>query len=320
MQDGSPLFFIHIPKTAGTSFRKGAESHFGESRICYDYGIQVPETSPAVHRHIYKTPDSWAFFQALKENDHAMLSGHVPLGKYVAGLGLRQSMTFVREPLQRIASEYKHFVRHYGFTGSFEAFYRMPRFVNRQSKMLANNPPETLGFIGITEHYAESLSLLNWRYGTEIPLLSQNLGRRQLEEHHEMTEAQATELSQLNRRDLEMYRHCLELFAKRQEVRGQGLPYVHGVIQQCRPGQVAGFAWWEATDEPVEITVSLNGKDIGNTRAVNLRHGLLRLNPPRGGHVGFHLGLKAREGDWVACRVSATGQLLGSVRVVKPTE
>ena len=37
--------FVHIPKTAGTSFRLGADQYFGEKMVCRDYGPKAPETS-----------------------------------------------------------------------------------------------------------------------------------------------------------------------------------------------------------------------------------------------------------------------------------
>ncbi len=50
------IFFVHIPKTAGTSFRLGAESYFGRERIVYDYGKGSPASTPVVVDTLYAEP------------------------------------------------------------------------------------------------------------------------------------------------------------------------------------------------------------------------------------------------------------------------
>ena len=46
--------FAHISKTAGMSFRLGADQYFGEKMVCRDYGPKAPETSKDVKEWIYK--------------------------------------------------------------------------------------------------------------------------------------------------------------------------------------------------------------------------------------------------------------------------
>ena len=43
-----PLFFIHISKTAGSSFRVAAERYFGKEHVFYDYGPKANETNPDI--------------------------------------------------------------------------------------------------------------------------------------------------------------------------------------------------------------------------------------------------------------------------------
>ena len=43
-----PLFFIHIPKTAGSSFRVAAEQYFGSEATYFDYGNGSKETSESI--------------------------------------------------------------------------------------------------------------------------------------------------------------------------------------------------------------------------------------------------------------------------------
>lgn len=77
------LFFVHIPKTAGTSFRQGAEKYFSSERIVYDYGANSKVTSPLAKEFLHADqPDFWQFRQAL--DNPAMISGHVPITRFVS--------------------------------------------------------------------------------------------------------------------------------------------------------------------------------------------------------------------------------------------
>jgi len=46
------ILFIHIPKTAGTSFRVAAEKYFGEDNTFYDYSAKSPETSAEILENV----------------------------------------------------------------------------------------------------------------------------------------------------------------------------------------------------------------------------------------------------------------------------
>ena len=58
-----PLLFLHIPKTAGTSFRVAVLQRLGgASRVAFDYGGKHPETHDMVRRHLHaEAPDHAAF-------------------------------------------------------------------------------------------------------------------------------------------------------------------------------------------------------------------------------------------------------------------
>ncbi len=70
------IFFVHIPKTAGTSFRLGAESYFGRERIVYDYGKGSPASTPVVVDTLYAEPkDFWGFKSACAQQGASMVGG-----------------------------------------------------------------------------------------------------------------------------------------------------------------------------------------------------------------------------------------------------
>lgn len=304
------LFFVHIPKTAGTSFRIGAEQSFDKSKIFYDYGKSSGATSAIVQQWLYQqTTDFWQFRKALHNAHAALLGGHVPIARFVSLLGAGNSVTFLRDPLQRMASEYAHFVRHYEYKGSFHDFYSRPIMHNRQSKILHGVDVEAVGFVGLTERYTDSLDLLNARYGISIPPREDNRGRKQLEVGHTISSEDEAEFRRLNKRDIRLYEQAVALFDQRYQLHQQGKPWAHARLVEVKPGRIAGWAWWAGeSDDPVTVEVWANGKQLDTVTAVELRPGLCRLLPPRGGYVGFHLPVKLRPGDHVQCRVSLTGQ------------
>lgn len=310
-----PCFFVHIPKTAGTSFRLGAKAYLGEDRVWHDYGEKEPETAPEVVRWGYERRDVWQLWQTLCAQDVKLLGGHVRLDKYAHLAGLRHCFSFVRDPLQRLASDYHHFVRHHGYQDTFSAFYRRHDMINRQSRFLESTRIEALGFIGLTERYPESLAMLNALYGWEIPGMAKNLGHASLDHSYDVDEEDETALRALNAEDFQLYQQCQRLFDTRLALFEQGRPFVHGAIQQCVADKVVGWAWWAGDDSPVEIDVWVNDRKVGRTLANALRPGMLRWGAPRGAFVGFHLPLEAGQGDIVDCRVTLTQQSLGRHRV-----
>ena len=308
-----PLFFVHIPKTAGTSFRKSAEVFFNEPHVAYDYSPSSSETSVLVQSCVYEKCNVLDFYQSAVNQSLRFLSGHVNAGKYIHLFEARNTLTFLRDPVQRIVSEYYHFVRHNNYKGDLPSFYRKPQFINRQSKILHGVPVEALGFVGLTERYEQGLDILNQAYGTNIQSVSMNMGRKDKTAEYELPEDQLNEIRSLNEDDLQLYDHAKRLFLERETLFKQGRPYVHGAIQQQSNKSISGWAWWQGNDDSVELAIEVDGEAIDTVYAKDLRPGLLRLGLPRRGYVGFHHNFAEplSEDAVVTVRVAKTGQCIG---------
>lgn len=315
-----PIFFVHIPKTAGTSFRKSAENYFGSDKVIYDYSPHSAETSELVSVSMYEDKDSFAFGRRFLEQAKEFLSGHVHAVKYVHLFGVNRTVTFLRDPVQRIMSEYHHFVRNYGYEGDFPSFYRKPQFINRLSKILNRVPLESVGVLGLTEDYESSLAMLNDRYETEIEYSAMNLGREDKGKNYEIPEDQLDELHSLNQDDLKLYEHGVRIFNQRKQLFSDRLPFVHGTIQGVNRKSVQGWAWHASDNTPVDIDVLMNGEKAGTVQAKDLRPGLLQFSPPRNGYVGFQLIFPEPivAGTLVSAVVSETGQVLGEFPFREP--
>jgi len=307
--------FVHIPKTAGTSFRLAVADAIGADKIEYDYGESALETTELVRRHVYGEQDFWAFYKACERNGVRMVAGHMNCDRYVAGFGAASIVTFVREPIQRIASEYQHFVRHKNFSGSFRDFYKQPKMQNLLTRAFNKVPVWSAGFIGVTERYNESLQLLNSLTGLGLLEKRENVGKRKLYQQHEIGDAELHELHHLNALDLRNYKRCLDIFEQRLLLSERGLAFTHGRLGQITPQKISGSAWWfgERRDEPVMIEILVNGRVEGRVSATSFRPKLRSISVPRGGYVGFQLVIPLRDGDTVSCRVQETGQVLGEM-------
>lgn len=214
-QDGrrGPVFFIHVPKTAGTSFRVGAERLFRD-RVLRDYGRASPHTSPAIVEHVYERRDLQALAHHIAEQGIRMIGGHVAYQRYQALIEPERVVAFVRAPVQRVVSEFLHYRRHFGFEGTLLQFARRESERNKQWKMLRALDLARAGLVGLSEHYRESLRLLASRTGLRVQYLELNSNpARRGAVPYAIDEAEAAELGRLNAEDLQLYRRVAEQFA-----------------------------------------------------------------------------------------------------------
>lgn len=306
-----PVFFIHIPKTAGTSFRLAAEACFPSDGIVYDYNQRSAETSQLVRHFLYESAfeDFWGFYRALHDNPPYLVGGHVRAVRFIDGLGAHQSVTFLREPLQRMISEYHHFCRHQGYEDTLRAFFSNPKMHNRMSKAMRDVPLEALGVVGLTERYAESLELVNQRYDWALQMREDNLAQEHPGALHPVDSEDEALFYKQNSQDVALYELGRDLLESRLAMSGAGQDYVHARLEVAQPNRIAGWAWWAGErDDPVRVEICVNDQTLTTIDAIQLRPNLLRLAPPRGGYVGFSASVDAVVGDHVFCRVVETGQ------------
>lgn len=309
-----PLFFIHIPKTAGTSFRKSAENLFNKAYTLYDYSPKAPETSSLIRETIYEKNDHFELATQINDFDIRFLSGHVSATKYVHTFGVKNSITFLRDPVQRLISEYQHFVRNNDYIDDFKSFYTKPQFIDRQSKMLHGVPLKALGFVGLTEQYQASLDGINQLFNLNFANLDLNIGRKNKHSPYELDENTLEHIKTLNKVDIQLYEAVCQLFEDRRSLEKNGFSFVHGDMQQCTEKQITGWAYCSQHNEPIDVLILRNNEQIGEVKAADLRPGMLRLGLPRNGYIGFHFNFKqpCKPGDHISCRVADSDQELAS--------
>lgn len=314
MRDPSCLLFLHIPKTAGTSFRLAVAKALGAGRCQFDYGRTSPDTTGLVRDHVYQDPDFLRFRNELERTGCRLLGGHFDHRKYGPLFRADQMLSFCRDPRQQLMSHYAHFVRINGFRGTLAEFLVSENGGGRQARTFGPYPIEAFGFIGVTERYQESLRVIREAFGLEIESMVQNANPEQNGSHgyavpEETTDTYAAAVA----KDMDVYRHANRLLDQRLAALDAGYTYVHGMIQGANHSAVRGFAFDSADDEPVVVELEVNGKLVGSSRATGDRPGLRAISAPRHGYVGFdfHKRNLLKTGDRVVVKAAASGQVLG---------
>lgn len=208
------IIYIHIPKTAGTSFRQGLTQTLGRENVLFDYGSNEAETDNS----ILKLYEQGEFFpnritQIIKVGKVMAICGHFQLSRYFKTFPDATVVSFVREPLQRSYSEYLHWKRHKGYNKSFKHFFQQKEQINLQSKWLDGLPENAI--IGVSEYFDQSLCMINTAFGLIIPTLRLNCYRQNIKNAYEtkdLTKEIATFYYQLNNCDVAFYNKISDRF------------------------------------------------------------------------------------------------------------
>ncbi|MFK7831540.1 MAG: hypothetical protein AB8B57_17335 [Congregibacter sp.] len=172
------LVSLHLPKTAGTSFLSVLEQEYGE-RLCRDYDDRPLNQSPrrrctaALGCAVQNVVLPSRFDQV------DCIHGHFLPLKYRL-LAWRRSVRFItwlRDPVERLASHYHYWLRTYNPTESgqlhrkvieerwdIERFCLSAELQNTYYRFFWRFPPRRFDFLGITEHFESDVAILAERY------------------------------------------------------------------------------------------------------------------------------------------------------------
>lgn len=183
---GPMIYFAHIGKTAGTSFRHAAVASLGAKRCAALYTESHKGADKKITELFFSAYDKSLGMKqnksiakdvllACEQREISFFSTHHnALFKRV--INPSQVVTFVREPLARLISHY-NFSLSRGWTDpavTFEEFAMQRHLRNLQSRSLPMKRFEEIGFIGLTERYEESLAVFNEKTGANFKFLKKN--------------------------------------------------------------------------------------------------------------------------------------------------
>lgn len=286
-----PILFCHIPKTAGTSFRKGLETAFGEKYVLYDYGPNSNETSEAVLKSVYEKNDIFLLKGYMRRNMVRALCGHFPASKYTAVFSSERIVTFLRDPINRLSSEYCHFVRHKDYMGRFSDFYGEKFHQNTQSRLLNGYDISQLGFVGVTERYSESLEIINSMFEIEIPNFQLNVAEVN-SEHYRLPKAETEYVKNLNSNDYILYENANRLFERRISAFRQRGDLLLGGVKRLTNRKIIGWAYYQHSNKPAHIEIHVDGKLLKRIKCTEYHSDIGCMSNKRCGCVGFTLADK----------------------------
>jgi len=242
--DLEPLVaFVHIPKTAGGAVSTMFQEAYSKAAIT-NTGNYVSGSQRTVAK-VTRRPGGWESWQ---RRGGRVAIGHTPYGVFLKGNlpADTRYVTFLREPVDRVLS---HYYRHVHLPGMSESEVatrgrrkrarsleealgelRLPQLRNLCTRFLCSHPTlgelppsaldearenlRTFYFVGIREHFEESLLLLQRTLGLGlVPYRDRHVsaaGSRPSVD--EITDQQRTLILESNQLDTELYAFGLELF------------------------------------------------------------------------------------------------------------
>jgi hypothetical protein len=224
--DNVQLVSLHIPKTAGTSFRNILKSVYGDDRaVRFDIkiktrkidiemvrfeGSKLPGNIVALHGHFHyqdivdqvRIPASAKWITWLREPSDRVMSNYFYLSER-----LREELDEERRGLNILAKMQR----------SLLEFARDEINRNRMSKFLAGADLETFDFIGLQEEYEKDLERLAVLLGWEsYPNPRHNVTRNRPGVDPEVI----AEIRELNSQDYSLYAHALKWREKHANIFG----------------------------------------------------------------------------------------------------
>ncbi|MBV9993338.1 MAG: sulfotransferase family 2 domain-containing protein [Alphaproteobacteria bacterium] len=278
------VVFVHIPKTAGSSLRAMLERAARDHTVLRDYG-KAKETTPELYDLVHAKGDVAAFRETFGRKKGILLSGHFPARRYWDFFNAESFVTFLRDPVDRVVSEYNHFVNHHGWTRGFEAFVTAPQYRNAMTRHLAGVDLESFGYIGLMESFESDLPRLCAYLGAELPLQRRNRGdysELPLPDGHRET------IAALNADDAALYERV------RAMPRGPRAPEADGYIGRVAltgGGIAKGYLCHRQREFIVEMEILADGRVAGCVKAERFNRAAKARGLSRSGMCGFWIDL-----------------------------
>ena len=213
------IISIHLPKTAGTSFIKTLES-LCKGKVMKDYSDRPLNRSSAERKWMANMD---RFKSRMKSFQHVeCIHGHFMPYKYLSVKRQKVFITWLRDPVERLASHYYFWVNHYDpkqafrlqrrvveENWSFEQFALSKELQNVYSKFLWKFPIKNFDFIGITEYYTEDLAYFTRKYFNQEPQVFEENRNPQNPERYITDNSLRKDIEKFHNKDMELYNQII---------------------------------------------------------------------------------------------------------------
>lgn len=309
-----PVLFLHIQKTAGTSLNRSVEKNFGPDFIERDYGVDAPHTTDLVRRYIYDSPtiNQFGLLEETRAKNTRWITGHAPADRYIHLYGAPNTVSFVRDPVERILSEFRYLKRAGKMDRSLGDFYQTAAETNKQFSVLGHVPWRACHLVGSLEAYDQCVSLLAQELDFALEILHENKNTAVTEDDEIDNETRAA-IRQHNALDCRFVSQVRAYLDARLTAFEAGKPFCHHEIAFEPDKHIIGWAFARNSDSPVSVELWVNGKLQATAQASEHRPELQAVGAPRLGHNGFRFVLDAhKSAQHIELIAADTGQSLFS--------
>lgn len=177
---------MHIPKTGGNTFKQCLDAVF-PAKVCYRYGVSpkfVDTFRPTAMQRLLRAArylKSRAKSSGRLNKSHLCLHGHFRADEWLARFPSATCITWVRDPVERVASQYYYWLRkpYYEHTVcahviknrlTLQQFAALEPMRNLQTRYFNSLQPSSFAFVGITEQYQRSAAYFCAQFGIAPPL------------------------------------------------------------------------------------------------------------------------------------------------------
>jgi hypothetical protein len=157
----------------------------------------------------------------------ACIHGHILGYSYAGVFPDHQMITMVRNPVERVVSNYYHFIHHPDFRHpasiqlhanrlTLREFAEIGCMRNEATRYVAGRDPNDFDFVGITEHFEASVRLFTQLLGLkrELPVSRVNINPERSTPAYPISPEDRSHLLELNRADVAWYDRACEVFAQ----------------------------------------------------------------------------------------------------------